>query len=80
MQRKTGSDIDPRSAAESILSLLGRLNVANFPWAERLAVGAWQAKSLKACHAGEEKPPSLKARRLHWAVLRALSESRRPAR
>jgi len=38
--------IDRLHAAESVVALLARLDVSAFPWEERLAVGACQARAI----------------------------------
>jgi hypothetical protein len=65
--------INRLSAAESIVTLLGQLDGSRFPWEERIAVGACQAKALDAwfeAHDGE------RSGRCHRAVLQAVAEAR----
>ena len=65
------------SAADSIISLLGGLNVSAFPWSERIAVGACQAKANRAwLEASQSEGLGLRSRRSHEAVLRAVAEAR----
>ena len=77
MQCSSQSLIDRLYAAESVITLFAQLDVARFPWDERIAVGACQAKALEAwfeAYPGER--PRLRSRRSHQAVLRAVAETR----
>ena len=46
MQSSKQSLTDRLYAAESVITVLARLNVTKFPWEERVAVGACQAKAM----------------------------------
>ena len=46
MQGSSHSLADRLYAAESVITVLARLNVTKFPWEERVAVGACQAKAM----------------------------------
>lgn len=69
--------IDKLSAADSVITLLGKLDASAFPWDERIAVGACQAKAIEAwLEAYQGEKSGLRSRRSHRAVLQAVAEAR----
>lgn len=73
-------------AADSVITLLGKLDVSAFPWDERIAVGAYQAKAIEARLRAAQgdarlkdyqaKRSGLRSRRSHQAALQAVAEAR----
>jgi hypothetical protein len=71
--------IDRLYAADSIIALLGQLNVSKFPWEERIAVGVCQAEAQKAWwEACRDAKPRLRSRRSHQAAVHAARPLRIP--
>ena len=69
--------IDKLFAADSVITLLGKVDVTAFPWDERIAVGACQAKAIDACFDElQDKRSRLRSRRSHQAILQAVAEAR----
>ena len=59
-----GNPIDPKSGADTVLSLLSQVNSATFPHEERMAVATVQVEALDAWLAADAaKPPPPAAKR-----------------
>jgi len=69
------SQIDSFSAADSIITLLGKLDASAFPWEERIAVGACQAKAIDAWFEAYRRS-RLRSKSSHRAVLKAVAQAR----